>query len=100
MFKALLTTGLFLLTALAATAQTNGNCNTYENAQIFLSERYGEVQVWEGLVSSQQFIVQLWMNDTTGTWTALSVSPQGMACIVADGQGYTFVDPPIEGDEM
>lgn len=100
MLKTLLTAGALSLAALTATAQTTNNCNTYENAQTFLSGQYGEVPVWEGVVSSLQFLVQLWVNEQTGTWTALSVAPDGMACIVADGMAYTFVDPPVQGDEM
>lgn len=84
-----------------AIAQTPlSNCNTYTIAQQMLSIEYGEHVAWEGVVSDNMVIIQLWINPETGTWTYLVVSPDGNACVVADGMAYTFVAPPIPGDDM
>lgn len=99
MIKAFLITSLLLL-GTAATAQVSTNCNTYQLAQQMLSVEYGEYVAWEGVVSDNMVIVQLWTNPETGTWTHLVVSPDGNACVVADGMAHTFVAPPIPGEDM
>jgi hypothetical protein len=100
MIKSLLTAGVISLATITPVIAQNNNCNTYERAQESLTNGYGEYPVWEGLVSSFQFIVQLWVNPQTGTWTALTVSPDGMACVVSDGMPFTFIDPPVNGEPM
>lgn len=100
MIRSLFTASAVMLATPLMSQTPPPDCNTYEVAQESLSTQYGEYVVWEGLVSNNLVVVQLWVNPETGTWTHLVVSPDGIACVVSDGLNYTFVDPPIPGDDM
>jgi hypothetical protein len=65
-----------------------------------MTEEFQEYLAWEGLISSGQALIQMWQNDNTGTWSLVTILPDGTACIFADGLSYTYVDPPIQGEDM
>ena len=33
-------------------------------------------------------LLEIWMSPETGTWTAIAILPQGLACIVASGTDF------------
>jgi hypothetical protein len=70
------------------------NCNTFENTQTLLTEKYGEAPFWEGLNANGQVLYQGWINQETGSWSLLAILPDGTACLFTDGLQYTFIDPP------
>jgi hypothetical protein len=51
-----------------------------------LTEAYGEGQLGAGL--QQNTIVEVWVSDETGTWSALQTRPDGTSCIVASGTDW------------
>jgi len=68
-----------------ASAQAQPACNTRDAIAKRLTQEYNEVQIWTGVITSQ-YIAELWMNQTTKTWTILSTRVDGQACVVAVGQ--------------
>ncbi len=62
-----------------------------------LADRYGERRQMSGL-NGDGTVVEIYANGETGTWTALIVQPNGMACMVAAGENFdsTVSDLPPE----
>lgn len=67
-------------------AQT-AQCLNHGAFVVALADRYGERRQMAGL-NGDGTIVEIYANDATGTWTALIVQPDGMACMVAAGEGF------------
>jgi hypothetical protein len=83
---------LCALSALPALAQ--GNCTTRAALTVALATSYSEAPVIMGITSTGA-VLELWANPETGTWTVLTVTPDGVACIRATGDNFT----PISGGE-
>ena len=85
------------LALLAATAvpaladeQPGGNqlpCTRLDHLSGFLAQTYGEKPVSAGLQANGQ-LLQIFASQDTGTWTAVTTSPAGLACVVATGRGW------------
>lgn len=52
-----------------------------------LAEKYGESRASAGL-DRRDLIVEMYGNPETGTWTLLSMAPDGETCIEASGVGF------------
>ena len=79
---------LALLLALANhAAAAEQACTDHATALRNLAEKFAEVPIGMGLSSTGNLDV-LTVNATTGTWSALLVRPDGMACILAVGTGW------------
>lgn len=52
-----------------------------------LNEKFGEVITGGGLRSQDQMI-EIWSAPTTGSWTVLATSSDGMSCILAAGTDW------------
>jgi hypothetical protein len=66
-------------------------CAPDKEVEELLLSRYGEVVIFEG--ATAQGLVQLWINDITGTWTA-TVSTNGQTCLVSSGEEGVMIDLP------
>ncbi len=90
MYKRILTT-LVLILGMAAIgppeAQAQMACGTRDSVITKLGEKYGEVRRGGGL-AGQTAIFEIWASEATGTWTILKTAPDGMACIMAVGDGW------------
>ncbi len=90
MYKQILTT-LALILGMAAIgppeAQAQMACGTRDSVITKLGEKYGEVRRGGGL-AGQTAIFEIWASEATGTWTILKTAPDGMACIMAVGDGW------------
>jgi hypothetical protein len=85
------------LALLAATAvpaladeRPGGNqlpCTRLDHLSGFLAQTYGEKPVSAGLQANGQ-LLQIFASQDTGTWTAVTTSPAGLACVVATGRGW------------
>ena len=78
---------LLLPTAAAA------ECAEREAALAALDVKYQETQQVIGYAPSETggFIMELYANTETGTWTVLATQPSGMVCVVAFGEDYQVV---------
>jgi len=51
-----------------------------------LSRAYGESRKYAGIAG--QIIVELWVNDSTRSWTILTTRPDGQSCMSASGEEW------------
>jgi len=82
--------GLLILTAVPSLAQTAPNqaqCATRDKVVGVLAAKYGETRHGIGIAPPDQ-IMELWANDTTGTWTITITMPNGATCMIGGGQGF------------
>ena len=90
MYKYILTiSALALGMAVAApvVAQAQVACGARDSVVRNLGEKYGEVRRGGGLTGSTA-IYEIWASETTGSWTILKTTPNGMACVMAVGEGW------------
>jgi hypothetical protein len=76
-----------LLLAACTPAHAQQQCAVRTDIVEGLAERYGERQMMSGL-NPDGSMVQIFANVETGTWTALVVEANGMACLVAAGEDF------------
>jgi hypothetical protein len=60
-----------------------------------LAKRYQEAPM--GLGVSNGVLVELVVNEDTGSFTLLLVQPSGKACLLASGDGWRFLPPELVG---
>lgn len=89
--KILLAVAVLILIGIATQGKAQQNCGPVENIFASLSSQYGERPVAMGLSSQVQ--IQVWANESTGTWSIVVVSPNGGACLVAEGENYETIAP-------
>lgn len=77
-----------LAVSLAVPAMAQQNCAPYDDVRAALFERYGEVTIATGMVSGGQRIMEMLVNEETGSWTVVYISTAGIACQVAAGSDY------------
>ncbi len=90
MYKYILTiSALVLGMAVAApvVAQAQVACGARDSVVRNLGEKYGEVRRGGGLTGSTA-IYEIWASEATGSWTILKTTPNGMACVMAVGEGW------------
>jgi predicted methyltransferase len=63
-------------------------CLPTEDAKNGLDQAYGEVLHSYGL-ASDRVMIEILVNDETGTWTAMLSSVDGVSCILATGVAFT-----------
>lgn len=76
-------------------------CSGYDQIRRELDEQYAEEPVSLGLQSNGN-LLQVFASSESGTWTIVSMSPNGTACVVAAGASWeNLVQPaadPLLGD--
>jgi hypothetical protein len=92
MMHRLILATLCTLSAWPALAQ--GNCTTRTALTVALATSYSEAPVIMGITSTGA-VLELWANAETGSWTVLTVTPDGVACIRATGDNFM----PLPGGE-
>lgn len=75
-----------LLIATSAAGQT---CASYDTVAETLTDANGEYLTMTMLTPNGQAI-EIWHNHLTQTWTAISVDPEGVACLLSRGRGVVF----------
>lgn len=60
-------------------------CARHEVHARYLAEKYGEVPLFSG-VAADGIALQLFVNRTTGSWTALLVRGDGISCVTTAGE--------------
>jgi hypothetical protein len=90
MYKRILTTSVLILGMAAIgppEAQAQMACGERDSVVAKLGDKYGEVRRGVGLAGSTA-IFEVWASEATGTWTILKTTPNGLACIMAVGEGW------------
>lgn len=72
-------------------------CASVADAYAILTDMYGESRIGAGL-SGNGYILEMWANSETGSWTALAINSAGMACIVDQGEAFIVPDLIPAGD--
>lgn len=78
-------------------------CSSYAQIHAQLSRHYAERPVSLGLQSNGN-LLQVYASAGSGTWTIVSLTPQGLACVVAAGANWEDLRPaagtdaPLEDD--
>jgi len=67
------------------------DCFDRTPAEQALAETHGEDRRFVGL-SARGWVVALWANDETGTWTAVLYPPGDALCHLDDGEGFTVIE--------
>lgn len=99
MSKAFFASSLCLLMATCGTiAPAQQQCGPSEAVRAALGSTYGEVNIFAG--RTQNTVVEVWVNQESGTWTISISTPDGATCLVAAGQEGMIVPVPDikEGD--
>lgn len=71
-------------------------CHAHDEIARQLDRRYGEQPVSIGLQANGN-LLQVFISDQTGSWTILSTTPAGLACILAAGRGWENLPPRRAG---
>ncbi len=87
----------FMFTPSIALAQAEPSCGYRDNIVAGLAEIYGEILFGAGW-PSPSIVVEIWVNETTGTWTILRTNTSGIACIMVVGEAWISGLPPVVGD--
>lgn len=67
-------------------------CHDYKELVRQLGARYEEVPVSTGLQSNGH-LLQVFSSPRSGTWTILSVAPDGTGCVLAAGRSWESTAP-------
>ncbi len=80
-------------------AQSAPQCAPRDTVMAALAGQYGETRRGMGLTADQA-VIEVFANDTSGTWTITATLPDGQTCLVASGQGYEVMTDalPPKGD--
>jgi hypothetical protein len=79
---------LVAATLLSSSANA-GQCGPKQMVIEQLGDRYGEVTFASGVVIGNS--VKFFGNPQTGTWSMVVIRPDGLACVIAIGEGLEVV---------
>lgn len=79
------------LLAVPALAQAPG-CGPTPEVEALLISEYGEAVSVEAALENDA-VFQLWANLETQTWTGIVKRPDGVSCVIGEGQGLVFPAP-------
>lgn len=90
---------LLILAALTACAPVHAQdappepqCAPYELLVAGLARNYGENRRVVGMAGTEgRLLFEVYANDETSTWTAITVTPEGTACLLASGDMFSGV---------
>lgn len=84
------TIAIVWLAMTSATRPDTLACAPRDDLAQTLADKWGETSLFEGLVSSKKAELQIFAR-RDGTWTAVVIRPDGIACVVGSGdlwQGF------------
>jgi len=81
---------------LGAPVYAQTTCGLYPNVIASItSGAYEEKLQFRGMAVNGQVLLEIWADFDAGTWTALTVNINNVACIVMSGSGFQFFDNKI-----
>lgn len=86
---------LILTAVLAAPVHAQSACTSLPDALAALATRYGEAPRVSGLTSTGALMIVT--ASEAGGFSVLLVSPDGVACMVAAGEGFALTEAPKPG---
>lgn len=86
---------LILTAVLAAPVHAQSACTSLPDALAALATRYGEAPRVSGLMANGQLMIVT--ASEAGGFSVLLVSPDGVACMVAAGEGFALTEAPKPG---
>ena len=78
---------LLILTACAPAHAQVPQCAPHESVVSGLAAGYGERRVMVAVISEEQTF-EVYANEITGTWTAITVQADGLACLRTSGTDF------------
>lgn len=78
----------------SANHELSENCNSYAIVKDMLTIRYGETKSSVALQANGK-LLEIYISRQKDTWTAITITPERWACIVAAGESWKFfnMDP-------
>lgn len=95
--KSFLSISALLATFSCAPAYALDQCVPTEVGQAYISDNYQETPTWTGL-SNVGVLIHIWTNEETGTWTLFTEDTEGVSCLIARGEAFEIIPPPIPGE--
>lgn len=88
-----LASAIFLATTLSVGNATPANaqsriCGNYHTLSEKLSSEFGERIVASGLAPRGRAYIEVWASDTSGTWSMVTVFPNGLSCLTSAGRDF------------
>jgi hypothetical protein len=77
--------------------QQQMQCGTADQIITSLNRKFGEAAIIELMGKDGKFVLRLFANPQTQTWTLVAFGTQGMACVAGEGQGVTTASKQKEG---
>lgn len=91
----------FFLSALPAVALHQANqirCGEASKMKSVLKNKWGEYPVASGVLTGAGYVMVMYANDSTGTWSVVRFTPEGIACLMGAGDSFNrFKKPKPEG---
>lgn len=81
----ILTLAILAGAVLAKAAAAQPTCMPHDELVPQLIEMHGERLAYSGLTSKQN-ILEIWVNPSTGAWTAVILNAADMACVASQGE--------------
>jgi hypothetical protein len=88
----------FLL-ATPAMAQEQVSCFPVPDLAKVLADKHAELPAVEGVATDGKMRLVLFANPETGTWTAVTIRPNGLGCLEMSGNGFELARPKPVGQE-
>ena len=70
-----------------AAAQTR-ICGEYDVITAKLTAQFGEQAIASGTSHNGRAYVEIWASEKSGTWSVVTVLPNGMSCLTSAGQDF------------
>ena len=86
--KAIFLAIIFILTPVLSYAQSF-QCDTILSVRTQLLEKYGEVRKGSGI--GQNTFFELYSNESTGSWSIVVTTTDGVSCLIAYGQEWETI---------
>ena len=83
----------------ASEAAQAESCETRDKIISQLDDKYGETRLGMG-IAGETSIFEVWTSDTTGSWTILETTLDGLTCVMAVGEGWIDFGPMLAGEAL
>lgn len=95
--KSLILAALAACLAVPAGAQV---CLERSVAIADLREKYGESRRMVGLTAGGSVMIEVFVNEETGSWTIASLNPRDGYCLLIAGRDAALLDAEPQGEDM
>lgn len=75
-------------------------CAPYDQVEAMLAAEFQETRVQQGIVGDGQAMLLIFASPNGGTWSAVMVRPDGVACLAAAGSDWQTRNDPAPAKEQ